>query len=405
MKSPAMKAALEPLYDIEDELAKLYKDAIDKHAFEKEYSEASRLTRYKAAKELFKKGKEEEAKEVIRKALFNEDYPKRKRIIINDTSVEKFGEILNENPNGVIHIRDEFSGWISKISKEEYQQDRSFYIECYDRNGKYTYDRVSRGHVHIENLTLSILGGIQPSRIKPVIKDAISGAGNDGLIQRLQLAVWPLDNKNWRWIDKSPNLEAYNQYKTIFQKFFNLSSQKQLRFRFSEEAQKNYAEWMINNHKNASGDTHPALESHFLKMPKTIATLALIFEIIIKLSNDDIIQLNDVHCIVDIAAVRLAIKWAQYLKSHAYRIYGGILNPCLEGAHVMLARFDKLEDSFTLRDIQRKNWIGLNEAIIIQDSLNYLVDYGYLNAADIPTTDSGGRPTIHYRKHFSMRKK
>lgn len=161
---------------------------------------------------------------------------------------------------------------------------------------------------------------------------------------------------------------------------------------------------MIDNHKNASCDIHPALESHFLKMPKTIATLALIFEIIIKLSNDDIIQLNDVHCIVDIAAVHLAIKWAQYLKSHAYRIYGGILSPSLEGAQLILARFDKLEDLFTLRDIHRKEWSGLNEHLIIQDSLNYLVDYGYLIPTDIPTTDNGGRPTIHYHKHLSMRK-
>lgn len=135
----------------------------------------------------------------------------------------------------MIHIRDEFSGWISKISKEEYQQDRSFYIECFDGNGKYTFDRIGRGHLYIENLSLSLLGGIQPSRIKPVIKDAISGTGNDGLIQRLQLAVWPLDIKNWHWIDKSPNLEAYNRYKTIFQKFFNLSSKPQLYFRFSVE--------------------------------------------------------------------------------------------------------------------------------------------------------------------------
>lgn len=109
-------------------------------------------------------------------------------------------------------------------------------------------------------------------------------------------------------------LYTFTTTKIIFQKFFNLNSQKQLRLRFSEEAQKIYTEWMINNHKNASCDIHPALESHFLKMPKTIATLALIFEIIIKLSNDD----------------------------------------------------------------------------IIQDSLNYLVDYGYLNSADIPTTDGGG---------------
>jgi len=36
---------------------------------------------------------------------------------------------------------------------------------------------------------------------------------------------------------------------------------------------------------SASGDTHPALESHFLKMPKTIASLALIIRSLVKSSK------------------------------------------------------------------------------------------------------------------------
>ena len=70
----------------------------------------------------------------------------------------------------------------------------------------------------------------------------------------------------------------------------------------------------------------------------------------------------------------------------------------------MLARFDKLENSFTLRDVQRKNWMGLSEYSTIQDSLTYLVDYGYLIPADIPTTYNGGRPTTYYHKHSSTYK-
>jgi hypothetical protein len=51
------------------------------------------------------------------------------RLVVNDSSVEKLGELLNENPNGLTLVRDELSGWLGKLSKEEFQSERAFYLE------------------------------------------------------------------------------------------------------------------------------------------------------------------------------------------------------------------------------------------------------------------------------------
>jgi hypothetical protein len=51
--------------------------------------------------------------------------------VVNDSSVEKLGEILNENPNGLLLVRDELAGFLAKIESEEFQSDRAFYLEAY----------------------------------------------------------------------------------------------------------------------------------------------------------------------------------------------------------------------------------------------------------------------------------
>lgn len=44
------------------------------------------------------------------------DEPTRRRYLTNDTTVEKLGELLNKNPNGIIVFRDELSGWLRSLS-------------------------------------------------------------------------------------------------------------------------------------------------------------------------------------------------------------------------------------------------------------------------------------------------
>ncbi len=86
-----------------------------------------------------------------------------KRFIVNDSTVEKLGVILKENPNGVLLLRDELAGWGASLNRRE--GDREFYLESWNGNGSFTVDRIGRGTLHVPNLCLSIFGGIQPSKL------------------------------------------------------------------------------------------------------------------------------------------------------------------------------------------------------------------------------------------------
>lgn len=74
--------------------------------------------------------------------------------------VEKFGEFLNENLNGMILIRDELVGFFSKFLKEDSVMERVFYFECFDGFGCFIYDCIGRGIVVIDNVMMSLIGGI-----------------------------------------------------------------------------------------------------------------------------------------------------------------------------------------------------------------------------------------------------
>ena len=79
-----------------------------------------------------------------------------------DATVEKLGELLQENPRGMLVSRDELAGWLRTMDKPGREGDRDFYLEGWNGSGGYTLDRIGRGTVHIPAVTLSICGGIQP---------------------------------------------------------------------------------------------------------------------------------------------------------------------------------------------------------------------------------------------------
>jgi len=53
----------------------------------------------------------------------------RRRFKTNDSTIEKLGELMNENPRGVLLFRDELIGLLCSWDRE----DRSFYLEAWKR--------------------------------------------------------------------------------------------------------------------------------------------------------------------------------------------------------------------------------------------------------------------------------
>ena len=104
------------------------------------------------------------------------------RYVVWDSTTEKLGEILSRSEHGLLVKRDEFSGWIGGMEKYGSARaagaDRGFWLQAYD-GGPHAVDRVGRGETYIGNLSVSLIGGIQPAKLME-----LHGLTSDGLLQR-----------------------------------------------------------------------------------------------------------------------------------------------------------------------------------------------------------------------------
>jgi hypothetical protein len=103
------------------------------------------------------------------------------RYVVWDTTTEKLGEILSRSDHGLLVKRDEFSGWIGgmeKYSSRGVGADRGFWLQAFD-GGPHAVDRIGRGETYIHNLSVSLIGGIQPAKLVE-----LHGLTSDGLLQR-----------------------------------------------------------------------------------------------------------------------------------------------------------------------------------------------------------------------------
>ena len=390
MKSPALKAAIAIIYGMQDDLREKWEEDVKEHRVDAALGDLDAKDAGQKASAALKKGNRHEARKILAdhgKEITKE--PPCPRLVVNDATVEKLGELLNQNPRGLLLVRDELPGWLARMQREEYQSERAFYLEAFDGDGQFTYDRIGRGTIHIENCTLSLIGGVQPSRIAPLVRGAMTGVSDDGLVQRLQLAVWPDDLCDWVWTDRKPSAPAKAQYEAAFRDMRAFASGLLFpaTFHFSEKAQKMFREWMEEIQKEArNGKIAPTLESHILKMPKTVAALALIFHLVDG-GRDEAIG--------TIAAAR-ALEWADYLRSHAARLYAAGSVAAENGARLIIERRAYLPEKFTAREIERKNWAGLSDRDTVDDAIAVLLETHHIFLATKPSGSFGGRPSNTY---------
>jgi hypothetical protein len=126
------------------------------------------------------------------------------RYVVFDTTPEKLGDMLARSPKGLLVKRDEFSGWIGAMERYANARgpgaDRGFWLKAFD-GGAYSVDRISRGETWIENLSVSLIGGIQPERLAQ-----LRGLTSDGLLQRfLPVMLGP----SRLALDRASDEEAY----------------------------------------------------------------------------------------------------------------------------------------------------------------------------------------------------
>jgi hypothetical protein len=100
--------------------------------------------------------------------------------------------------------------------------------------------------------------------------------------------------------------------------------------------------------------------------------------------------------VVGARATARALNWADYLKSHAFRLYSVGSFMAEKAARLLLDRRAQLPECFTARQVYRKDWAGLCDSDAAEAAIDVLIQHGYCQEQAVRPTIAGGRPTVGY---------
>lgn len=434
-KSPAIDNAMKPIDNLISKAMKAHKSNMKEHATQTlintakakaESDELKSLAKQLAsqdddidsAEKITEETIHQKAAAIAESKQQDENIPIPRRHMVSDITVEKLGEIENQNNNGVLQYRDELSGFLANLEKDSEQQARSFYLEGFNGTGSYTVDRIMRGSLFIENHCLSVMGGIQPDKLEMYLEKTMRGLGNDGLIQRFQMMVYPDPLPRTKEKDIAVDKESRDAVYSLFIAADELhigtlkryganeanNFYKRPHFRFVNDAYTVFMSWLDNLNDKADNAEHDVIAQHLIKYGRLIPALALIFHLV------ECIEVGSRLGGVSLNALQAAIAWGDMLETHMLRVYSCVTDNSHLKASLLSKKIlemlkkpsDKTDKTnwvshgFTARSLKRKNWKGLTDDEAVQTALDVLIEYDWLNYEVVNSTGQGGRPTERY---------
>jgi putative DNA primase/helicase len=399
-KSPGIEEALRPLKRLAADAIEAHKDAMAAYLEQQMVAVSKRGAAKKKLEAEAKKGASDDAlAELARTALAGDDAsaPTARRYLINDATIEKLGELLEQNPNGLVVFRDELSGWLRTMDRQGHEGDRGFYLEAWNGNGSFTFDRIGRGTHHIPNVCLSIFGSIQPGPLARYLRRSISGEDADGFIPRFQLLFYPDAPPKFINVDRYPDTDAKNEAYAVFKALDRLDPVARRcevdqdrgipYLGFSTDAQDFFDAWRLElENRLRSGGLSNVMTCHLAKYRSLLPSLALIFHVTNTHVDDQLTPVN-------LDAVESAAAWCELLELHAHRIYHAGMEGDPDDAIRLAERIKQSRpNAFTIRDVQRKGWAGLSTNEDVRRAVGILEDRGWVKVVKIPSTETGGGP-------------
>jgi hypothetical protein len=399
LKSPSLNAAMKFINELETNAQRVHAKAMAEWDSEERVRKLEVKVLEVKAKAAIKAGNKSEARKLLDQV--NEIKPPiRKRFVISDATPEARLEILCDNPNGVLLLRDELDGHIAQLKKEGYENARAQELQFFDGHQDYTDDRIKRGSHIAEGPRMALYGNLQPAKVEKYLIDMHKGGSDDGYLQRLlQLAIQPTIPKEFELTETKPDIAAEDKARRLFQSINSIPLERNLLTRrvapkvlkLDIHAQEKFDEFLValENKLRNQGISNPVLAAHFGKYRGTLPKLALI----VALADDPAARS------ISLPAYEKAESLLIFYRQHASRVYNVVARYDLMSAYELLDRIKRgqLHDGFNTRDdIQRREWPKLRSSGEIEAALELLEKHGYVKMVEEQT---GGRPKRIVRIH------
>lgn len=396
MKSPALDEGKYPLERIEAAQIESFEAVHEAWEADAEAAKVLRDGARDRARQAARKGQSFDRMELVAQSIPEE--PRPPRLLVNDATIPALCDVLRFNPNGVLVFRDELSGLIAELDREGMEGSRGFYLTGWSGKSGHTQDRIQRGtNLRVPRVCLSLLGGIQPARVAPLLRESIATGGADGFLARFSLTVWPDSPGEYRAIDRTPDLEARQRALTVFENLYRATPdavgaevQDGLPpyLRMDAKAAGLFSDWDVALRNRLRAETDDgALNAHLGKYPKAACGLSLLCHLADGGTGP-----------ITAASVARGLAWMEFLESHARRLYASLGHANILAARSLLTRIRKgdLSNQFSLRDVYRRGWSHLAEPEAARAAADTLEARGYIRPAPAPAGEQGGRPSVVY---------
>jgi hypothetical protein len=383
-KSPAADAALQPLRAAERPLREAAEAERKEWAEKAEIAKLAETTWKEAVKAAIKAG---EAQPERPKEADAGPPPHIPRLVTNDATIERLGVILANQPRGILQFRDELAGWLEGMARYSGGgSDRPFWLEAYGGRG-YTVERMGREPLTIDRLTIAVLGGVQPDRLKTLLFKA----DDDGLLARF-LPIWPEPAPLKRpgvWADEDMMRRVVETLLTLRLMTDENDDQRPWLVPFNDRARD-----LMDEFRQAVRDWEAEADGLLLsfigKLPGLTARLSLLIAFLDWAAEGE----AEPHEITVSHFGRAAHLVEAYILPMARRAYADAATPKADRAARRLIGLIREQgwSRFTSRDVLRLDRGGLGTKADLDPALDVLLDAEVIRA--LPTTKGpqGGRP-------------
>ncbi|RUO22425.1 hypothetical protein CWE08_04390 [Aliidiomarina iranensis] len=319
--------------------------------------------------------------------------PPWRQTIIQDTTVEALATACADNPKGVIFYADELTGFIGQMdaysSGGAASKDRGVYLSAFDGGAK-TINRKNQQHpMVVDNLSLSILAGVQPEKLAEMYSQR-GGGSSDGLFQRFMVYAM----KEQQDVDYTAEIDPFTET-SVSNLFQWLNEWKEAGFfhargvHLSPQALPRLQQYH-NDMKTIAQRTASARQAeHYNKYPGYVGRIAVVLHYLRCSAKGEYEQE------VSLATLEDAIELMGALFSHSDAVYqvierqaGGAGDLMRSAAEAILS---KKWETFKRGDLTRNatGWREEKDRNKTENAIDLLIEFGWI--ADVTPAPVDGK--------------
>jgi len=338
-KSPALELGLRPIRKRQHDAMKEHAEAMRQHA--------DALAIHERDAGHWRKSKSDTPPPAKPEA------PIADRCWTDDATTEALAVLLQQNPRGLLMVRDELAGWFNfdRYAGGKGGGDAAKWLEMFGGRPM-VVDRKTGGTLYVPRAAVSIAGGIQPETLRRALGQEHR---DNGLAARLLLTCPPRKPKRWTEADVNADTEA--AVALVFDRLFGLTLETDAdgdeRPRLVTLADDGKRAWVTfyNEHAGEQVELSGDLSAAWSKLEGYAARLALVFHLTRCAANDATV--SD-PARVDEASIAAGVVLARWFGDEARRVYA-ILGESDDGreSRRLVEWIERKGGTATVRDLTR----------------------------------------------------